>query len=48
MAIFFFNGNFDITLTLPLSELGEITIPKLYGGEAIPENLVCVAPVIRK
>ncbi len=42
---------FDITcgsLELPLSELGEIEIPKLYGGEPIPENLICVAPAIRK
>ncbi|MBO4932464.1 MAG: CehA/McbA family metallohydrolase [Clostridia bacterium] len=36
------------TLTLPLSDLGEITIPKLYGGETVPENLICIAPVIRK
>ncbi len=42
---------FDLTsgsLTLPLSELGEVEIPKLYGGEPILENLICVAPVIRK
>ena len=42
---------FDLTsgsLTLPLSELGEVEIPKLYGGEAVLENLICVAPVIRK
>jgi hypothetical protein len=41
---------FDITsgsLTLPLSALEDIEIPKLYGGEPIMENLVCVAPVIR-
>lgn len=47
------NGSraFDLTrgaLQLPLSELGEIEIPKLYGGDATLENLVCVAPVIRK
>ena len=35
-------------LILPLSELADIEIPKLYGGEARPENLICVAPVIRK
>ncbi len=42
---------FDLTsgsLTLPLSELGEVEIPKLYGGEPVLENLICVAPVIRK
>ncbi len=42
---------FDLTggsLTLPLADLGEAEIPKLYGGEPIPENLICVAPVIRK
>ena len=42
---------FDLTagsFTLPLSELGEVEIPKLYGGEPILENLICVAPVIRK
>lgn len=36
------------TLTIPLSELGKITIPKLYGNSVAPENLLCVAPVIRK
>ncbi|MBQ7931267.1 MAG: CehA/McbA family metallohydrolase [Clostridia bacterium] len=36
------------TLTLPLSDLGKITIPKLYGGETVPEKLICIAPVIRK
>ncbi len=42
---------FDLTggsLTLPLSELAEVEIPKLYGGEAALENLICVAPAIRK
>ena len=42
---------YDVTsgsLTLPLSELGEITIPKLYSDETIMENLVCVSPVICK
>ncbi len=42
---------YDITdeiLTLPLSEISEIEIPKLYGGQATLENLVCIAPVIRK
>ena len=36
------------TLTLPLPKLGEIVIPKLYGGDPCPESLECVAPVIRK
>ena len=42
---------FDITsgsLVLSLDELGEIEIPKLYGGEPTAENLICVAPAIRK
>ena len=42
---------YDVTggvLTLPLSELSEVEIPKLYGGEVKLENLICVAPVIRK
>ena len=42
---------FDITegeLTLPLSELSDVEIPKLYGGGLAWEDLVCVAPVIRK
>lgn len=42
---------FDLTngeLVLPLSDLGEVEIPKLYGGEVVLENLICVAPVIRK
>ncbi len=42
---------YDITsgsLTLPLSHLAAIEIPKLYGEETILENLVCIAPVIRK
>lgn len=33
-------------LTLPLSELSEIEIPKLYGDEVKLETLVCVSPVI--
>jgi hypothetical protein len=43
---------YDITageLILPLSELAEVEIPKLYGGQDTEvENLICVAPVIRK
>ena len=42
---------YDITdgvLILPMSELAEVEIPKLYGGEVALENLICVAPVIRK
>lgn len=42
---------FDLTngaLTLSLSELSEIEIPKLYGGSTILDNLICIAPVIRK
>jgi hypothetical protein len=42
---------YDVTggvLTLPLSELSEVEIPKLYGGEVKLDNLICVAPVIRK
>ena len=42
---------YDITsgsMTLPLSDLAEIEIPKLYGEETTLENLVCIAPVIRK
>ena len=35
-------------LILPLSELAEVEIPKLYGGEVSLDNLICVAPVIRK
>ena len=43
--------SFNITegsLVLPISELAEVEIPKLYGGEVKLANLVCVAPVIRK
>lgn len=36
------------TLTLPLCELSDVEIPKLYGGDDTWENLICVAPVIRK
>ncbi len=42
---------FDVTggtLALPLSELADVEIPKLYGGEITLENLICVSPVIRK
>ena len=42
---------YDLTggeLTLPLDEIGDTEIPKLYGGEAVLENLLCVAPVMRK
>ena len=42
---------YDITsgsVEIPASELKEVEIPKLYGGETIIENLICVAPVIRK
>ena len=42
---------FDITsgsLTLPLSDLAGVEIPKLYGGCAALENLICIAPVIRR
>ena len=42
---------YDVTggvLTLPLSELSEVEIPKLFGGEGKLDNLICVAPVIRK
>ena len=42
---------YDVTggvLTLPLSELSEVEIPKLYGGEVKLDNLICVAPAIRK
>ncbi len=42
---------FDITggaCTLPLSELTDVEIPKLYGGEVSLKSLICVAPVIRK
>ncbi len=41
---------YDITagaVDVPVSELGEAAVPKLYGGETILENLLCVAPVIR-
>ena len=42
---------FDLTggtLILPLSELTDVEIPMLYGDEASMDNLICVAPVIRK
>ncbi len=36
------------TVVVPLSEMSDIEIPKLYGGEAVIEKLICVSPVIRK
>jgi len=42
---------YDLTsgsLVLPLSELQETEIPKLYGDDPVLEKLICVAPVIRK
>ena len=42
---------FDLTcgeLILPLAELSDTEIPKLYGGEVRAEDLICVAPVIRR
>jgi len=42
---------YDLTggsLTLPSEEIGGDAVPKLYGGETILEDLVCVAPVIRQ
>ncbi len=42
---------YDMTpgsLTLPLGEMDDIEIPRLYGGKPVLENLICVAPVIRK
>jgi len=42
---------YDVTggaLTLPISELADVEIPKLYGGEVALENLICVSPAIRK
>lgn len=42
---------YDMTsgsLVLPLTELQETEIPKLYGGDPVFENLICIAPVIRK
>ena len=38
----------QIKVTVPLSELDEVEIPKLYGGESSWETLICVAPAIRK
>lgn len=41
---------FDLTggtLVLPLAELNDIEIPKLYSKEVKLENLICVAPAIR-
>jgi hypothetical protein len=38
----------DGTLTLPLSALADVEIPKLYGASLDLAELVCVAPVIRK
>ncbi len=42
---------FDVTagaLSIPLTELADVEIPMLYGGEVTLENLICVSPVIRK
>ena len=42
---------FDITsglISLPLSGLESIEIPKLYGGQITQENLICIAPAIRR
>ncbi len=42
---------FDITggsVVLPLSDLADVEIPKLYGNDTTLENLICIAPVIRK
>lgn len=42
---------FDVTkgtLALPLSALSDVEIPKLYGGDNTWDNLICVAPVVRK
>lgn len=42
---------FDMTsgsLTMPLSELSDVEIPKLYGDRIDLDCLICVAPVIRK
>jgi hypothetical protein len=41
---------FDLTesgLSLPLYEIGGIAVPKLYGGEPVLENLICIAPAVR-
>ncbi len=41
---------YDVTAgsaVVPLDEIGEAAVPKLYGGDAILENLLCVAPVLR-
>ena len=38
----------DGTLTLPLADLAEVEIPKLYSNDTELENLICVAPIIRK
>jgi len=42
---------FDITpgsLIIPLAELEDVEIPKLYGENTAIENLICIAPVVRK
>lgn len=36
------------SLCLPLSELADIEIAKLYGNDTTLENLICISPVIRK
>jgi len=35
-------------LTVPISELSDVEIPKLYGTDTGLDHLVCIAPVIRK
>ena len=35
-------------LTIPISELSDVEIPKLYGTDTGLDQLVCIAPVIRK
>ena len=35
-------------LTVPISELSDVEIPKLYGADTGLDHLVCIAPVIRK
>ena len=35
-------------LALVMIDVFQLEIPKLYGGEVALDNLICVAPVIRK
>ena len=35
-------------LTVPIAELSDVEIPKLYGTDTALDHLVCIAPVIRK